>query len=664
MYTQCPDCQTAFRVTATVLQQAGGRVRCGNCGHAFSALERLAEYPPAGEPLATGNSPRDDDAVLNVSDLRGDEPDDEPDDEPGEAPGDEDANALLDTLNELAGSDDIRIEDTGVEWLVIDEDNPEEASLPDGQSADEIASLSWYLDDEQQDSTAAADNDAQLPEVRDEVPLADLPEAAEIADSILAEDPGVGPRQEALPLPLDDSSELRFDDDTPLPDDFDEPQAEPAPPESPQRRDEDRIEPRSAEFDERQVDLALSEPDDWRQLLDEVAEPASHDGGRTTPPAALESTEAGALDDTDIGPLDAASDALHDEPDADLSSPSDIDTQVDLQVLEPDDPVEDFAWAPAADYQDEDNALEAELAAAYTTEDSEAVEPDTEGVDTEAVEPDFPYHVPPQTEEEMTINMQIDQELLRFAEEDAGFAATQSGVRRMPEDSLLVETIIMEGDFVRTALDRELDEAVRTVAESGDDDPRRLLDTYISSKEKIRGGRRRTDPPSYAAMAGIAALAIVLLAQAVHAYRESLATYGAFNQTIGTVYRWFGDPLVPAWDIKGWRFESTSGSTDAGEAVLTIRSRISNQSGGALPYPLLHVSLTDRYEEIIGSKVLQPAEYLDDSARAGGAVAAGDAFTAVITVASLAQTATGFKLNVCYRENDEQLRCATEDFRN
>jgi predicted Zn finger-like uncharacterized protein len=660
MYTQCPDCQTAFRVTATVLQQAGGRVRCGNCGHAFSALERLAEDPPAGEPLATGNSPRDDDAVLNVSDLRGDDPDDEP----GEAPGDEDADALLDTLNELAGNDDIRIEDTGVEWLVIDEDNPEEASLPDGQSADEIASLSWYLDDEQQDSTAAADNDAQLPEVRDEVPLADLPEAAEIADGILAEDPGVGPRQEALPLPLDDSSELRFDDDTPLPDDFDEPQAEPAPPESPQRRDEDRIEPRSAEFDERQVDLALSEPDDWRQLLDEVAEPASHDGGRTTPPAALESTEAGGLDDTDIGPLDAASDALHDEPDADLSSPPDIDTQVDLQALEPDDPVEDFAWASGADYQDEDNALEAELAAAYTTEDSEAVEPDTEGVDTEAVEPDFPYHVPPQTEEEMTINMQIDQELLRFAEEDAGFAATQSGVRRMPEDSLLVETIIMEGDFVRTALDRELDEAVRTVAESGDDDPRRLLDTYISSKEKIRGGRRRTDPPSYAAMAGIAALAIVLLAQAVHAYRESLATYGAFNQTIGTVYRWFGDPLVPAWDIKGWRFESTSGSTDAGEAVLTIRSRISNQSGGALPYPLLHVSLTDRYEEIIGSKVLQPAEYLDDSARAGGAVAAGDAFTAVITVASLAQTATGFKLNVCYRENDEQLRCATEDFRN
>ena len=29
MYTQCPDCNTAFRVTADVLKQAAGKVRCG-----------------------------------------------------------------------------------------------------------------------------------------------------------------------------------------------------------------------------------------------------------------------------------------------------------------------------------------------------------------------------------------------------------------------------------------------------------------------------------------------------------------------------------------------------------------------------------------------------------------------------------------------------------
>ncbi|HEX9851514.1 MAG TPA: MJ0042-type zinc finger domain-containing protein, partial [Woeseiaceae bacterium] len=47
MYTQCPACHTAFRVTARVLQQAAGRVRCGGCGSAFNALEYLSEELPA-----------------------------------------------------------------------------------------------------------------------------------------------------------------------------------------------------------------------------------------------------------------------------------------------------------------------------------------------------------------------------------------------------------------------------------------------------------------------------------------------------------------------------------------------------------------------------------------------------------------------------------------
>ena len=46
MYTQCPECGSAFRVTAEVLKQAAGRVRCGGCGSAFNALDYLAEHTP------------------------------------------------------------------------------------------------------------------------------------------------------------------------------------------------------------------------------------------------------------------------------------------------------------------------------------------------------------------------------------------------------------------------------------------------------------------------------------------------------------------------------------------------------------------------------------------------------------------------------------------
>jgi len=49
MYTQCPDCQTRFRVTAEMLRAARGTVRCGRCGSAFDALERLSDaIPPPG----------------------------------------------------------------------------------------------------------------------------------------------------------------------------------------------------------------------------------------------------------------------------------------------------------------------------------------------------------------------------------------------------------------------------------------------------------------------------------------------------------------------------------------------------------------------------------------------------------------------------------------
>ncbi len=45
MYTLCSYCKTLFRVNAPQLAAAQGRVRCGICHNAFSALDNLAEQP-------------------------------------------------------------------------------------------------------------------------------------------------------------------------------------------------------------------------------------------------------------------------------------------------------------------------------------------------------------------------------------------------------------------------------------------------------------------------------------------------------------------------------------------------------------------------------------------------------------------------------------------
>jgi hypothetical protein len=221
-------------------------------------------------------------------------------------------------------------------------------------------------------------------------------------------------------------------------------------------------------------------------------------------------------------------------------------------------------------------------------------------------------------------------------------------------DDALVESIVMEGDTVTDLLEM----AERA---SYDDVPPPELD----ESEGITGiaGRYRGLLRG-AGFVTLVVLGMALVAQYVHANRETLATRPLFQSTVAPLYEAFSQPVTPAWDIGGWQFESTTGSTDDTDQRLTIYSRIANESAAALPYPLIHVSLTDRWDDVIGSRVLAPGDYLAGNGNVTKLVAPGASFEAVITVAAPAAAATGFKLNVCYGLAEQRLRCAIEDFRN
>jgi hypothetical protein len=321
----------------------------------------------------------------------------------------------------------------------------------------------------------------------------------------------------------------------------------------------------------------------------------------------------------------------------------------------------------------DDSTEEPELSVDDSTEEPElSVDDSTEepelSVDDPAAEPEHSAddELPEQSEEEMTINQQIDQELLAAAAQDQDLKATIIGLEDssdpFDENSPDVETIIMEGDVVRGAMEREREKEKRERALARFDNAGNLIDSYAANRA-VRGGRRSTDPAGYGMIAGSVLLALLLAVQVIHAYREELSTYDLFNQTFGPIYRMLGNPVTPEWDIKGWQFESTNGSVADGEDVLTIFSRIGNRSEQPLPYPLVHVSLTDRWEEIIGSRVLEPSEYLVGNLDPSRPVVPGDNFTAVITVDEPSVDATGFKVNVCYRVSPGRVRCATEDFK-
>lgn len=735
MYTQCPECNVAFRVTAEVLKQAAGKVRCGGCGVAFNALMHLSEELPVSTAPAS--------SAPDAPGLIADTVDDQDGSTRQKSISAEQSAALLKTLDELSGDDDdIRIEDTGIEWRVLDVDEIEEAE--DGIQVEENA-----FDDD------GFDDDA---------------------------------------TPTIAHEEMRFDDNTPLPEDFDLEVAS-----APATGPEQDIEPAEPlrSIEESQVDLAFGEPDEWEDLLDDLEEAAVAARDAEEPVADelaalpnIEEIEAAVADDSSSSqPLDmdtqfaiqaeamgidlsgmhakpgteADAEAKEEaEPETAESEETSIDDDLiaaafeveaaaktqaslaELQLLDDQEPEvvaedveeeaeleevaepeeeaeleeaakleEELADLAAEDLSragilDEDDYLEVisedvvedevedDVAAAPTEEEIEAelelafegFVADSDGFDDvleDFVAPEV-IEVPEPTEEEMTINMQIDQELLAIAaEDDDGFTSTI--VQRQLSDN---DDFPNERDAADTGLDHILDPAkysaqqpsarsnpvVETIIMEGDSAhseeelERRSADRRAATASLKESGFNADNdddhhwaPPRYGMIAAAVLLFIVLGFQVIHHSREAFATSETFQNTLGPIYRMVGRPVTPAWDVKGWRFEATKGSASEEDEVLTIFSRIGNTSGQALPYPLVHVSLTDRFEEIIGSRVLEPAEYLVGNADPRRPVRQGTSFEAVFTIDTPSAAATGFKLNVCYRLSSGQLRCADDNFK-
>jgi predicted Zn finger-like uncharacterized protein len=723
MFTQCPECQIAFRVSAKILQQAGGNVRCGNCSHAFNALHYLSEEMPEQSGL------EDDDAAADES----------PVDDLAET-----SRRLLETLDELAGPDDVRIEDTGIEWRVLDETAEDDADpvltdsntderrydddtgiidldgddeeddysppiVPQRRSEDHIKAADEF-DERQRDLALSNPEDWTdlLDEVRD--PETESFDVAEELAAIHTELSGREEIQDPVTIPVDldkqfktqaeamgldignaedeltdevpqlDESEIDlFDGGVELAGDSgqdeetgifeleneDDEEALLAEDEPEDEDDEEALlaEDESEDEDDEEALLAEDEPEDEKDY-EFFAEEELEDG-EPVDKDEFENDEESVDEEDDS--LEATLDEGENEDQyeevlQDLESTGEFEEKIDAAARAFSGELSDIELDETEDGDPDDST-------AYEEEkstESGDIDDLTDDTDEDVESAETEHEVPEPTTEEMTVNMEIDEELMAAADKKEDFTATLIGMdypeQLFDENSDEVETIIMEGEFVRSAIEQQR-HAAENAARSELDDPTKFADTYATSRDKLRGGRRRYDPPAYGMVIAVVALALALAGQFVHNSRESLATYGFFNQTIAPVYRILGSPVTPDWDIKGWQFEATNGSVGAEETSLTIVSRIGNKADEALPYPLIHVSLTNRFEDIMGSRILEPGEYLAWDLDPSSPVKPGENFTAVITIEEPAPDATGFKLNVCYRVEPGTVRCAIEDFK-
>ena len=146
------------------------------------------------------------------------------------------------------------------------------------------------------------------------------------------------------------------------------------------------------------------------------------------------------------------------------------------------------------------------------------------------------------------------------------------------------------------------------------------------------------------------ASALLLLAQVVHQNREWFVAHldGAL-----------GSPLpapanLSAYQLRQW---GVTGDPDA-NGTLRLRASILNAAAQLQPYPLLRVTLVDRFGKNIGRRDFEASEYMGKpTARL---LAPGERADATLEILDPGKNAEGFEIDVCVRGVDRRISCAND----
>lgn len=162
---------------------------------------------------------------------------------------------------------------------------------------------------------------------------------------------------------------------------------------------------------------------------------------------------------------------------------------------------------------------------------------------------------------------------------------------------------------------------------------------------------------------GSALVTLVLIAQLVHFNRDTLARNALIGGPLVRTYESLGLDISPTWNLKAYELRQWGATADPQPGgALRVRASLFNNAEFAQPYPLLRLTLQDRFGGQVGARDLTPEEYLP-GARTGQLLAAGQRIDAEIALVDPGKEAVGFEIDVCLRETQGEQRktvCANE----
>ncbi len=159
--------------------------------------------------------------------------------------------------------------------------------------------------------------------------------------------------------------------------------------------------------------------------------------------------------------------------------------------------------------------------------------------------------------------------------------------------------------------------------------------------------------------AGAVALTLLLLVQVLHHNRDALGAVDGIGAPIAALYARLGMPLEPHWDLGAYDVKQWGAATDNAPGSLRLRASVVNRARRAQPYPLLRVTLEDRFGAKVARREFTPAEYLPGRTAPAQLLAPGARADADLSLADPGSQAVGFELDVCLARAGA-LNCGTE----
>lgn len=145
-----------------------------------------------------------------------------------------------------------------------------------------------------------------------------------------------------------------------------------------------------------------------------------------------------------------------------------------------------------------------------------------------------------------------------------------------------------------------------------------------------------------------APLTLLLIAQAVHHSRATLARHPRVGASLVGLYSALGLTLTPDWNLHAYEIRQWGVISDPNSpGTLKVRASISNLAEFAQPYPLLKLVLEDRWGDQVRARAFEPAEYLDPGAAPERLMAPAQKVNATINIVDPGPDAEGFRFDVC-----------------